>query len=405
MLFVKLIKQGYYMAKIDLRHAYRSVPVHPSNYNALGLKWRFTGETQFTYLVDTRLPFGGRSAPGIFHRLTQSVRRMMARRGFDMIIVYLDDFLVIGKTKAECQAAFDTLRNLLQSLGFELSPSKVVLPCQRLVFLGIFIDAIKLTLSLPAVKLAELRSAITTFTQRKHASKRQLQQLAGRLNWACKVVFGGRTFLRRVLDLMNTLPNPASKCRLTLDFHRDMAWWDRFLDTFNGQCDFFDSRPITDLQTDACNSALGAFFHGDWFYSHIAVDHPSLLHMHINFKEALCIIFSAHRWAPSWRNKNIVVYCDNTAAVAMINKGSTRHPIMMKYLRELFWLSAIYNFRITARHIPGVQNITADHISRLHQLDHFLAFADFLQPFAATPCSHMSLNCYYFLLGSFAVIT
>ena len=35
---VKLIKQGYYMAKIDLRHAYRSVPVHPSNYNALGLK-------------------------------------------------------------------------------------------------------------------------------------------------------------------------------------------------------------------------------------------------------------------------------------------------------------------------------------------------------------------------------
>ena len=161
---VKLIKQGYYMAKIDLRHAYRSVPVHPSNYNALGLKWRFTGETQFTYLVDTRLPFGGRSAPGIFHRLTQSVRRMMARRGFDMIIVYLDDFLVIGKTKAECQAAFDTLRDLLQSLGFELSPSKVILPCQRLVFLGIFIDAIKLTLSLPAVKLAELRSAITTFT-------------------------------------------------------------------------------------------------------------------------------------------------------------------------------------------------------------------------------------------------
>ena len=102
------------------------------------------------------LPFGRRSAPGIFHRLTQSVRRMMARRGFDMIIIYLDDFLIIGKTKAECQAAFDTLRDLLQSLGF--SPSKVVL----LVFLGIFIDAIKLTLSLPAVKLAELRSAIIT---------------------------------------------------------------------------------------------------------------------------------------------------------------------------------------------------------------------------------------------------
>ena len=29
---VKLIDKGYYLAKIDLCHAYRSVPIHPSNY-------------------------------------------------------------------------------------------------------------------------------------------------------------------------------------------------------------------------------------------------------------------------------------------------------------------------------------------------------------------------------------
>ena len=73
---VKLIKQGYFLAKVDLRHAYRSVPIHPSNYMALGLKWRFKGESYFSYLVDTPLPFGGRSAPGIFHHLTQAVCRM-----------------------------------------------------------------------------------------------------------------------------------------------------------------------------------------------------------------------------------------------------------------------------------------------------------------------------------------
>ena len=55
---VKLITKDCYMAKIDLRHAYRSVPIHPANYAAMGLKWRFTGATSFTYLVDTRLPFG-----------------------------------------------------------------------------------------------------------------------------------------------------------------------------------------------------------------------------------------------------------------------------------------------------------------------------------------------------------
>lgn len=70
---MQVIKHGYYLAKVDLRHAYRSVPVHPANYPALGLKWRFSGDSFHTFLIDTRLPFGGRSAPGIFHRLTQSV--------------------------------------------------------------------------------------------------------------------------------------------------------------------------------------------------------------------------------------------------------------------------------------------------------------------------------------------
>ena len=56
---VREIKPGCYLAKVDLRHAYRSVPVHPSNYRALGLKWKFRGAARFTYMVDTRLPFVG----------------------------------------------------------------------------------------------------------------------------------------------------------------------------------------------------------------------------------------------------------------------------------------------------------------------------------------------------------
>jgi len=55
----KLIGKSFFIAKVDLRRAYRSVPVHPSNYQALGLKWRFQGDSEFTFLVDTRLPFLG----------------------------------------------------------------------------------------------------------------------------------------------------------------------------------------------------------------------------------------------------------------------------------------------------------------------------------------------------------
>ena len=75
------------MAKIDLKHAYRSVPIHPANYQATGRKWRFTGHNLDTFFYDTRLPFGAKSSPEILHRITQAVRRMMVNRGYDDIVV------------------------------------------------------------------------------------------------------------------------------------------------------------------------------------------------------------------------------------------------------------------------------------------------------------------------------
>ena len=143
-------------------------------------------------------------------------------------------------------------------------------------------------------------------------------------------------------------------------------------------------------------------------YSNFFVDHPELAALHINYKEALCVVFAAMRWAPYWANKTIHVFCDNTAAVAMLNKGTTHNSTMMCYLRLLFWLSAVFNFRVQAFHVPGRDNVMADHISRLHDVDHFWACLDLLQTFLTYPVAlvsaldHMSLRCYYYLLGKFS---
>ena len=78
---IQLLQPGYVMAKIDLKSAYRSIPIHPSNCAGTGLKWKFKGnEVKFTYFVDTRLPFGGKRSPEIFNCLTQAVRRIMAKK-------------------------------------------------------------------------------------------------------------------------------------------------------------------------------------------------------------------------------------------------------------------------------------------------------------------------------------
>ena len=147
-----------------------------------------------------------------------------------------------------------------------------------------------------------------------------------------------------------------------------------------GAC--LSQQPTTDVQTDACPLAAGAYFRGYRLYHNFAVDIPAQLH--INHKEVLAPMFAAFHWAPIWANQHVIIHCDNKAAVHIINKGSTAHPLVMHALRQLFWLSAIYNFRFTAMHIQGKLNVVADAVSCLHP-PKYLAFYKHLCLLAPQP--------------------
>ena len=134
------------------------------------------------------------------HRLTQAVKRTMARRGFTAIAVYLDDFLICAPTVNECATALSTLIRLLRQLGFRINWNKVVDPVQCITFLCIEIDTTIMTKRLPQDKLLSLKQELQAFTRRRRPSKKQMQSLAGKLSWAARVVYGGRVFIRRIID-------------------------------------------------------------------------------------------------------------------------------------------------------------------------------------------------------------
>ena len=227
-----LAKPGYYLAKIDLKAAYRSVGIHPSDYCLTGIKWHFKDNDYPTYLFDTRLPFGARRGCSIFHRISQAVKRMMAKRGFSNLVVYLDDFLIVSATWEECAFVQQVLINLLGSLGFFISWHKVAGPFQRLCFLGIDIDTVECKLLLDELKVHKLSDKLCEFRDKVRASKRQLQSLAGLLNWACQAVTGGRFFLRRVLDVIKCLKESGHKAKLDLQFKKDILWWLTYIKVF-----------------------------------------------------------------------------------------------------------------------------------------------------------------------------
>lgn len=392
-----VMTENCYFAKVDLRSAYRSVGLSKKSQEVAGLSWELNGKTVF--LKDTRLPFGARRSVSIFHRLTQAVRRMMARRGYDLTIVYLDDFLIISKSKRDCAEALKVLIQLLRKLGFMIHWGKVVDPTTRITFLGIELDSISMTLRLPEEKLLLLRHELQSSLSRNRFSKRQLQSLAGRLSWAASVVKGGRVFLRRIFNTIRMLRQNNHRVRLNSEVRKDLLWWSNFISTFNGRSTILDQYPIECVFTDACNEGAGGSFGGDWFYFNWSQDWPQAAHLHINEKEVVAVAIAAYRWAPFWKNRRIIIYSDNSVTVSALNKGSCHNDSIMRCIRSLFWLSACFNFHLTARFLPGIQNIAADSASRLGSPGHLETLWQYTD---RSPLHlHMSPKTFLFLLDRF----
>ena len=364
-----LLKPGGYMAKVDLKSAYRSVSLHPSQLQYTGLKWTFSGDKQPTYLVDTRLPFGARLSPGHFNRLTQAVCRMMKRRGYK-VISYLDDFWLTDTTEEGCKNALQTLISLLRELGFSIAWDKVEGPSQSIKFLGIMISSTSMSLSLPADKVKEYSLLLESFTTRSRASYRQLQQLAGKLSWASHVVKGGRIYLQRVLDLMRPLQHPNHKVRLSEEFMADIKWWLSLLQVCN-LTHWIKPTQTTLVSTDACQTGAGLVCDNDWAYVDWQHDLPNMTSKHINVKETMAVMCAVYRWAPTWAGHRIIIQTDNITARAAINKGKCKDKQMMDHIRKVFWLSVIYGFTLECVHIPGIINVHADCVSRLRTKGHF----------------------------------
>ena len=94
---------------------------------------------------------------------------------------------------------------------------------------------------LPREKLERLAGEITNWSRRKSCTRSELQSLTRQLQLAVSVVKPGRTFLRRMYDLLKVgtrlgkrAPTGGQYSRLNLEFRSDLAWWSQLLCQWNG---------------------------------------------------------------------------------------------------------------------------------------------------------------------------
>ena len=384
--------RGAYMTKIDIEAAYRCIPVRPVDWPLQAMYWR--GK----YYFDIVMQFGLASATAIFE-WHASAAEFMAKRllAIRYIVHYIDDFLLLHESHEGCKRALAAVLKLFEQLGLPVSADKLEGPSQLMVFLGVLIDTINMTLSLDEKRLQALQEELSLWGKRTSASRQELQSLIGTLAFAAKVVRPGRTFLRRMLDQLKRVPKWAQSDRkfpLAADFQADVLWWTTFVREWNGkslltQEQWHEDDPrCVEVHTDACTSGWGAVHGERWLAGRWAAKERAEAQRNerdsMPWKELHTVVRAAATWGPGWAGKHVLLHSDCEPAVLMWAKGDSPVPQMAKLIRTLWFLCAKHDFMLTIRHIPGADNVCADLLSR-GQIRAFLALHPPHSPLRDTP--------------------
>ena len=153
--------------------------------------------------------------------------------------------------------------------------------------------------------------------------------------------------------------------RLNRAFRSDLLRWHAFLQTWNGfsvlRHPSASPHPNYCAQMDAsgtwdCAAVLGS----QWLQWQWPLQWRQI---GIMAKELVPIIFTCIVWGPLLSKCHINFQCDNANLVIAINNGRSKDKFVMHLLRSLSFFIAHFDIYLTATHLLGAVNITADHLS------------------------------------------
>lgn len=387
---VKMVRElgsGCLMSKIDIESAYRCIPVRPADWPLLGLHWKNE------YFFDIVMQFGITSATAIFEWYSSAAEYIASRTcAISHIVHYVDDFMFFMHGLKAAKLALQSLLALFAELGIPVSLKKLEGPLTLMTFLGILFDTIAMTIRLDDEKLANIHAELGKWNARTSASKEELQSLIGVLAFASKVVAPGRTFLRRMIDHATSLPDTTSQYPLSDTFDADLQWWRQFMTQWNGVAIIPDvnwsSAHALQIFTDACVSGYGAVFRSHWFACTWTDDEKRQAERDkrdsMPWKELYALTKAAATWGPQWKGRKIMFHTDCQPNVDAWRKGSSKQPQINQLIRTLLFLAATHDFNLNLSHVAGVQNVSADLLSR-GQVQRFLESPGVHDPSPTTP--------------------
>ena len=171
----KLLLPNCFMASVDLKDAYYSVPIKASDRKLVSFKWK-----EQTYQF-TCLPNGLSCAPRKFTKILKPVLAHLHTKGH-ISVAHLDDLYLQGQTYEDCTRNVIDTTLLLETLGFIVHPIKSVLvPTQEIVVLGFVINSLTLIVMLTKEKAVNLKTSCTQVLGFSKITIRQVAKVIGQI--------------------------------------------------------------------------------------------------------------------------------------------------------------------------------------------------------------------------------
>lgn len=352
------LRGAKYFTTLDLAMGYHQVAMDDRDRE----KTAFT--SPFGLFEYERMPFGLCNAPATFSRLMQATMNDMI---FQMVLVYLDDILVYGRSFKEHLEHLDKVFTRLREAGLKLQPSKCKFLKKEVIYLGHQVSADGVATDPEKVRAVESWPIPTNV--------RQLRSFLGFSSYYRRFVPSYSQIAGPLHNLVNECNGQLKKSK-KLDPPFEVLWQAEHAKAFNVLKAKLTTAPVLGyanyslpfiVETDASHDGLGAVL------SQIQEGKPRVISYasrRLRPSERNCENYSAMKlellalkWAVTEKfreyllGQKFTVYTDN---------NPLRHLDTAKLgAVEQRWASQLALFDYTIQYRPGKENRNADALSRM----------------------------------------
>lgn len=373
------LRPGVTLAKRDLEMGFYHCVMSETARKHMAFRHPVTGRLA-RWVV---LAQGTKQSPAIFCAVSNAAARifdrLFAQLGLKVIVeVFVDDFILISFAGHEHMLlAFKAMDEEAALLGLVFNPEKDAGregPLTRLEALGLVMDSVDMTLSLPESKrtayLAEISAFKAEFELKSTCPRKTLEKLVGKLVFACRVCTWGFLFIQEIMDSLFPVGaglTPPPQVQLTAGIWFDLSFWESALgpsyQTWMGisqpmigrkEVAIDTSRFTVEIFTDASGSwGAGAV----WNFEQLSQSWDrDTSKEHIGSLELEALYRALLHWKDRLRGQLVLARLDNIQAVVAVNKGASRKPALRQTLLNIALLGLEAGFMVKARHVKGKLN-------------------------------------------------